>query len=435
MIIKPRVRGFICVTTHPAGCEANVKQQIDYVEAKGPSSTDRRRSWSSVPPPAMAWLPASPPRSVPAPIPSGCSSSVRAASKPGTAGWYNSAAFEKFAHEKGLYARSINGDAFSDEVKRLTIETIKRDLGKVDLVVYSLAAPRTHPKSGEVFSSTLKPIGKSVSFRGLDTDKEVIKNVVLEAASDQEVADTVAVMGGEDWQMWIDALLEADVLADGAKTTAFTYLGEKITHDIYWNGSIGAAKKDLDQKVLGIRDKLAPLGDARVSVLKAVVTQASSAIPMMPLYLSLLFKVMKEQGTHEGCIEQVDGLYRESLYGAEPRLDEEGRLRADYKELQPEVQSRVEAVGQGNQREPLRVDRLRRLQERVPQPVRFRGRWGRLRAGRQPGRADRQPDPGLMPGSEPSSRRFPLPNRRPGAGSRFQRPATWAFRTPSRKAW
>ncbi len=323
-------------------------------------------------------------------------------------------------------------------MKRLTIETIKRDLGKVDLVVYSLAAPRrTHPKSGEVFSSTLKPIGKSVSFRGLDTDKEVIKDVVLEAASDQEVADTVAVMGGEDWQMWIDALLEADVLADGAKTTAFTYLGEKITHDIYWNGSIGAAKKDLDQKVLGIRDKLAPLGgDARVSVLKAVVTQASSAIPMMPLYLSLLFKVMKEQGTHEGCIEQVDGLYRESLYGAEPRLDEEGRLRADYKRTAAgsAVPCRG-AVGQGNQREPLRIDRLRWLQERVPQPVRFRGRWGRLRAGRQPGRADRQPDPGLRPGSEPSSRRLPLPNRRPGAGSRFQRPATWAFRTPSRKAW
>lgn len=294
----------------------------------------------------MAWLPASPPRSVPAPILGVFFERPGSESKPGTAGWYNSAAFEKFAHEKGLYARSINGDAFSDEVKRLTIETIKRDLGKVDLVVYSLAAPRrTHPKSGEVFSSTLKPIGKSVSFRGLDTDKEVIKDVVLEAASDQEVADTVAVMGGEDWQMWIDALLEADVLADGAKTTAFTYLGEKITHDIYWNGSIGAAKKDLDQKVLGIRDKLAPLGgDARVSVLKAVVTQASSAIPMMPLYLSLLFKVMKEQGTHEGCIEQVDGLYRESLYGAEPRLDEEGRLRADYKELQPEVQSRVEEL-------------------------------------------------------------------------------------------
>ncbi|MEQ1036197.1 enoyl-ACP reductase FabV [Pseudomonas aeruginosa] len=347
MIIKPRVRGFICVTTHPAGCEANVKQQIDYVEAKDPVVNGPKK---------VLVIGSSTGYGLAARITAAFGSGADtlgvfferpgSESKPGTAGWYNSAAFEKFAHEKGLYARSINGDAFSDEVKRLTIETIKRDLGKVDLVVYSLAAPRrTHPKSGEVFSSTLKPIGKSVSFRGLDTDKEVIKDVVLEAASDQEVADTVAVMGGEDWQMWIDALLEADVLADGAKTTAFTYLGEKITHDIYWNGSIGAAKKDLDQKVLGIRDKLAPLGgDARVSVLKAVVTQASSAIPMMPLYLSLLFKVMKEQGTHEGCIEQVDGLYRESLYGAEPRLDEEGRLRADYKELQPEVQSRVEEL-------------------------------------------------------------------------------------------
>ncbi|ARG86220.1 enoyl-ACP reductase FabV [Pseudomonas aeruginosa] len=347
MIIKPRVRGFICVTTHPAGCEANVKQQIDYVEAKGLVVNGPKK---------VLVIGSSTGYGLAARITAAFGSGADtlgvfferpgSESKPGTAGWYNSAAFEKFAHEKGLYARSINGDAFSDEVKRLTIETIKRDLGKVDLVVYSLAAPRrTHPKSGEVFSSTLKPIGKSVSFRGLDTDKEVIKDVVLEAASDQEVADTVAVMGGEDWQMWIDALLEADVLADGAKTTAFTYLGEKITHDIYWNGSIGAAKKDLDQKVLGIRDKLAPLGgDARVSVLKAVVTQASSAIPMMPLYLSLLFKVMKEQGTHEGCIEQVDGLYRESLYGAEPRLDEEGRLRADYKELQPEVQSRVEEL-------------------------------------------------------------------------------------------
>ena len=264
-------------------------------------------------------------------------------SKPGTAGWYNSAAFEKFAHEKGLYARSINGDAFSDEVKRLTIETIKRDLGKVDLVVTAAAPRRTHPKSGEG-SPRPSPIGKSVSFRGLDTDKEVIKDVVLEAASDQEVADTVAVMGGEDWQMWIDALLEADVLADGAKTTAFTYLGEKITHDIYWNGSIGAAKKDLDQKVLGIRDKLAPLGgDARVSVLKAVVTQASSAIPMMPLYLSLLFKVMKEQGTH-----RLHRAGRRPVPGEPVRRraapHEEGRLRADYKELQPEAQSRVEEL-------------------------------------------------------------------------------------------
>lgn len=344
MIIKPRVRGFICVTTHPAGCEANVKEQIRYVESKGPVANGPKK---------VLVIGSSTGYGLAARITAAFGAGADtlgvfferpgSETKAGTAGWYNSAAFEKAAQAKGLYARSINGDAFSDEAKRVTIETIKQDLGQVDLVVYSLAAPRrTHPKTGEVFDSVLKPVGKTVNFRGLDTDKEVIKESVMEPATEAEIAHTVAVMGGEDWQMWIDALQEAGVLADGAKTTAFTYLGEEITHDLYWNGSIGAAKKDLDQKVLGIREKLAATGgDARVSVLKAVVTQASSAIPMMPLYLSLLFKVMKEKGTHEGCIEQVDGLFRESLYGTEPHLDADGRLRADYKELQPDVQDTV----------------------------------------------------------------------------------------------
>lgn len=344
MIIKPRVRGFICVTTHPAGCEANVKEQIRYIESKGPVANGPKK---------VLVIGSSTGYGLAARITAAFGAGADtlgvfferpgSETKAGTAGWYNSAAFEKAAQAKGLYARSINGDAFSDEVKRVTIETIKQDLGQVDLVVYSLAAPRrTHPKTGEVFNSVLKPVGKTVNFRGLDTDKEVIKESVMEPATEAEIAHTVAVMGGEDWQMWIDALQEAGVLADGAKTTAFTYLGEEITHDLYWNGSIGAAKKDLDQKVLGIREKLAATGgDARVSVLKAVVTQASSAIPMMPLYLSLLFKVMKEKGTHEGCIEQVDGLFRESLYGTEPHLDADGRLRADYKELQPDVQDTV----------------------------------------------------------------------------------------------
>jgi enoyl-[acyl-carrier protein] reductase/trans-2-enoyl-CoA reductase (NAD+) len=347
MIIKPRVRGFICVSTHPAGCEANVKEQIDYVKARGAIVNGPKKVLVSG---------ASTGYGLAARISAAFGSDAatlgvffeRAGSetKPGTAGWYNTAAFEKFAHAQGLYATSINGDAFSDAVKARTIEIIKRDLGQVDLVVYSLAAPkRTHPKTGEVFSSTLKPVGKAVALRGIDTDKEVVKETVLEPATQAEIDNTVAVMGGEDWQMWIDALLEAGVLADGAQTTAFTYLGEKITHDIYWNGSIGAAKKDLDQKVLGIREKLAASGgDARVSVLKAVVTQASSAIPMMPLYLSLLFKVMKEKGTHEGCIEQVYGLYKDSMYGDAPRIDEEGRLRADDKELDPEVQARVQEL-------------------------------------------------------------------------------------------
>ncbi|GAB3630476.1 trans-2-enoyl-CoA reductase [Pandoraea terrae] len=344
MIIKPRVRGFICVTTHPAGCEANVKQQIEYVTASGPIANGPKK---------VLVIGASTGYGLAARITAAFGSGAdtlgvffeRAGteSKPGTPGWYNTAAFEKFAAAKGLYAKSINGDAFSDEIKQQTIDVIKRDLGQVDLVVYSLASPRrTHPKTGEVFSSTLKPVGRAVSLRGIDTDKEVVKETVLEPATQSEIDSTVAVMGGEDWQMWMDALLDAGVLAEGAKTTAFTYLGEKITYDIYWNGSIGAAKKDLDQKVLGIRGKLAAKGgDARVSVLKAVVTQASSAIPMMPLYLSLLFKVMKEQGTHEGCIEQVYGLYKESLYGNSPHVDEEGRLRADDKELAPEVQARV----------------------------------------------------------------------------------------------
>ncbi len=347
MIIKPRVRGFICVTTHPVGCEANVKQQIEYVKAQGPIAGGPKK---------VLVIGASTGYGLAARITAAFGSDAatlgvffeRAGSetKPGTPGWYNTAAFDKFATEKGLYAKSINGDAFSREIKAKTIETIKQDLGQVDLVVYSLAAPRrTHPETGQVFNSVLKPVGQSVTLRGIDTDKEVVKESVFEPATQEEIENTVAVMGGEDWQMWIDALSEAGVLAPGAKTTAFTYLGEKITHDIYWNGSIGAAKKDLDEKVLNIRAKLAANGgDARVAVLKALVTQASSAIPMMPLYLSLLFKVMKANGTHEGCIEQIYGLYKDSLYGATPHLDEEGRVRTDQKELSPQVQGEVSAL-------------------------------------------------------------------------------------------
>lgn len=264
-------------------------------------------------------------------------------SKPGTAGWYNSAAFHKFAEQDGLYAKSINGDAFSDEVKAKTIATIKEDLGQIDLVIYSLAAPRRqHPKTGEVFNSTLKPVGKNITMRGINTDKETIQEFSLEAANEQEIADTVAVMGGEDWQMWIDDLSAAGVLAEGAKTTAFTYIGEKMTWDLYWDGTIGQAKKDLDKRVVSIREKLAAQGgDARVSVLKAVVTQASSAIPIMPLYLAMLFKEMKRDGSHEGCIEQLYRLFTECLYSDSPRTDAEGRLRVDELELRPEIQTAV----------------------------------------------------------------------------------------------
>ena len=344
MIIKPRVRGFICVTTHPVGCEANVRQQIGYVKARGAIAGGPKK---------VLVIGASTGYGLAARITAafGCGAGTLGVfferpgseSKAGSPGWYNTAAFHNAADEAGLYAKSINGDGFSDAVKQQVIDTIRADLGQVDLVIYSLAAPkRLHPKTGVLHNSVLKPIGAPVTLRGIDTDAEIIKEAVLQPASQEEIDNTVAVMGGEDWQMWIDALQSAGVLAQGAKTTAFTYLGEEVTQDIYWNGSIGAAKKDLDTKVIGIRDSLASIGgDARVSVLKAVVTQASSAIPMMPLYLSLLFKVMKEQGTHEGCIEQLYELYHDALYGPTPRLDEEGRLRVDYKELQPNVQEAV----------------------------------------------------------------------------------------------
>ena len=278
----------------------------------------------------------------------------------GTAGWYNSAAFHKFAEAEGLYAKSINGDAFSDEIKQKTIATIKEDLGQVDLVVYSLAAPRRqHPVTGVVHNSTLKPIGSDTVQKGVNTDKEEIQDFHPEAASQEDIDNTVAVMGGEDWQMWIEALDGAGVLADGAKTTAYTYIGEKITWDIYWHGTIGAAKKDLDKRVVDIRERLAAHGgDARVSVLKAVVTQASAAIPAMPIYLAILFKVMKERGIHEGCIEQVDGLFRDSLYNEGRELDDEGRLRADGKELDPAIQAEVAAIW-----DQINTDNLRELSD------------------------------------------------------------------------
>ena len=347
MIIKPRVRGFLCITTHPEGCRENVSRQIRHVQSGGMIDSGPKR---------VLVLGAS--------TGYGLASRITAAfgagastlgvffekpgteRKPGTAGWYNAAAFHSAADEAGLYAKSVNGDAFSDDVKARVIDLIKEDLGAIDLVVYSLAAPRrTHPKTGVVHTSTLKPIGADTVQKGVNTDKEEIQEYHLEAANQEEIDNTVAVMGGEDWQMWIEALDEAGVLAEGAKTTAYTYIGEKITWDIYWHGTIGAAKKDLDKRVVDIRERLAAHGgDARVSVLKAVVTQASAAIPAMPIYLAILFKVMKARGEHEGCIEQVNRLFRDSLYGTAAGPDADGRLRADNLELNPEVQAEVAEI-------------------------------------------------------------------------------------------
>ncbi len=343
MVIKPKVRGFLCTTTHPVGCDENVRRQIEHVKSKGDVAGGPKR---------VLVLGASTGYGLASRITAAFGSGASTIGvffekegnekKPGTAGWYNSAAFHRYADNAGLYAKSINGDAFSAELKDSVIDLIKQDLGQVDLVVYSLAAPRRmHPVTGDVHISTLKPIGLAAVQKGINTDKGTIQEFHLEPASQEEIDNTVAVMGGEDWQMWIEALDDAGVLANGAKTTAYTYIGEKITWDIYWHGTIGAAKKDLDKRVVAIRERLAAKGgDARVSVLKAVVTQASAAIPAMPIYLAILFKVMKAKGTHEGCIEQIDRLFREALYG-DKALDDEGRCRVDDLELLPEVQAEV----------------------------------------------------------------------------------------------
>lgn len=343
MVIKPRVKGFICTTAHPLGCEANVNAQIDYVKKQGKVANGPKR---------VLVIGASTGYGLASRITAafGCDASTigiffekpASGKRTASAGWYNAAAFQKAAEGAGLYSKNINGDAFSYEIKNKAIELIKEDLGQVDLVVYSLASPRrVHPDTGVVHSSTLKPIGKSVSQTGLDTDKEVIKDFTLEPASQEEIDNTVAVMGGEDWEMWIKALSEAGVLAEGCKTTAYTYVGEKITRDVYWDGTIGAAKKDLDRAAKSLQSKDV---DAKVSVLKAVVTQSSAAIPVMPLYLALLFRVMKEAGSHEGCIEQIYRLFSECLYADAPRLDNEGRNRVDDKEIKTEIQQQVEAL-------------------------------------------------------------------------------------------
>jgi enoyl-[acyl-carrier protein] reductase/trans-2-enoyl-CoA reductase (NAD+) len=348
MIIKPKVRGFICITAHPQGCAANVRSQIDYVKSKGPLSAMPRR---------VLVIGASTGYGLASRIVSAFGGNAATVGvffeKPaeegrtGSAGWYNSAAFEAEAHAAGLYAKSLNGDAFSDPIKQQVIELIKADLGQVDAVIYSLASPRrTHPRTGETFKSTLKPIGAPYSAKTVDTDKGIVSDITIEPASDQEIKDTIAVMGGEDWEMWIDALSEAGVLAPDALTVSYSYIGPKVTWDIYRNGTIGRAKEDLEAAAGSIGRKLAPAGGrAFVSINKALVTQASSAIPVVPLYISLLYRIMKEAGLHEGCIEQIQRLFAKHLAnGASPQLDSEGRIRIDDWEMRPEIQEAVEKI-------------------------------------------------------------------------------------------
>jgi enoyl-[acyl-carrier protein] reductase/trans-2-enoyl-CoA reductase (NAD+) len=349
MVIKPKVRGFICTTAHPTGCAKHVQEQIDYVKSKTTAQTG--------------------PKNV---LVIGCSNGYGLASRitaafgykantlgvmfekepserrTASSGWYNTVALEKAAKAEGLYAESLNTDAFSAEAKEQVIAKIKENMGKVDLIVYSLGAPRRKdPVSGEVYSSTLKPIGQSVTRKNLNTDTREVSEITLEPASEDEIFNTVKVMGGEDWEMWIEALMQADVLAEGVKTTAYTYIGKELTWPIYGGATIGKAKEDLDRASKDINQKLAGAlhGSSFVSVLKALVTQSSSAIPVMPLYISALYKVMKEQGTHEGCIEQIFGLFTEQLYSTtELNLDSVGRIRMEDNELAASVQEKVAEI-------------------------------------------------------------------------------------------
>ncbi|MEH6823705.1 MAG: enoyl-ACP reductase FabV [Motiliproteus sp.] len=350
MIIKPKTRGFICITTHPVGCDVNVQQQIAYTQSKGVLANGPKRVLVIGSSSGYGLC-----SRIEAAFGSGAGTigvffeKPGTEKKPGTAGWYNSAAFDKAAKAAGLYSKSVNGDAFSHEAKQKVIDLIKADLGQVDLVVYSLASPvRKLPDTGEVIRSCLKPIGKVYRATAVDTNKDCIIDTEVEPATEQEIADTVTVMGGQDWELWIDALDNAGVLADGCRSVSYSYIGTEITWPIYWDGALGKAKMDLDRAAAEIDQRLgAKGGSANVAVLKSVVTQASSAIPVMPLYIAMAFKVMKEKGLHEGCMEQIERLFRTQLYkadGSAAATDDSNRIRLDDWELRDEVQDACQEI-------------------------------------------------------------------------------------------
>ena len=342
VIIKPKVRGFICTTTHPKGCEQNVLEQIEATRARGLDKSQGPKKVLVIGASSGYGLAAR----ITAAFGYGADTlgvffeKPGTEKKPGTAGWYNSAAFDKFAKQEGLYSKSINGDAFSHEAREKAIELIKQDMGEIDLVVYSLASPvRKLPDTGEVKRSSLKPIGETYRATAIDTNKDTIIEAEVEPATQQEIDDTITVMGGEDWELWMSALADAGVLAKGARSVAFSYIGTEITWPIYWHGALGKAKEDLDRAAAAIDAKLQESGGgATVAVLKSVVPQASAAIPVMPLYIAMVYKVMKEKGLHEGTIEQLNRLFGERLYGGEFTTDEAGRLRLDDWELRDDVQ-------------------------------------------------------------------------------------------------
>jgi enoyl-[acyl-carrier protein] reductase/trans-2-enoyl-CoA reductase (NAD+) len=346
MIIEPRMRGFICLTAHPEGCAQNVKNQIEYVKSKGHIEGAKK----------VLVIGASTGFGLASRITSAFGSDAGtigvffekppSEGKTATPGWYNSAAFEDEAQKAGLYAKSINGDAFSNEIKQQTIDLIKADLGQVDMVIYSLASPvRMHPVTGVLHRSVLKPIGQTFTNKTVDFHTGIVSQVSIELANQDDIDNTVVVMGGEDWKMWIDALNNAGVLAEGATTIAYSYIGPEVTEAVYRKGTIGRAKDDLEATAFKITDSLKSLnGKAYVSVNKALVTQASSAIPVIPLYISLLYKIMKAEGIHEGCIEQIQRLFEQRLYAGDVPTDDKGRIRIDDWEMRDDVQAKVKEL-------------------------------------------------------------------------------------------
>lgn len=348
MVVTPKVKGFLCVTAHPEGCAANVREQIEYVKEKG-AIKDGCKSALIIGSSTGYGLAS---RIVSA---FGCNASTvgvyferegnEERERPASAGWYNTAEFTKQAEQAGLYVANINGDAFSDDIKQQAIEAIKKSpTGKVDLIVYSLASPRrTDPKTGEVYKSVLKTVGEEREDKSLDTDRGAIVTVKVPSANEREVFETVKTMGGEDWELWIKALDEAGVIAEGCTSVAYSYIGPKLTYPIYRSGTIGAAKVDLEKTAERIDATLKLYrGKAFVSINKALVTQASSAIPVVPLYVSILYKVMKEKGIHEDCIRQIYRLCADNLYnGNFLDFDDEGRVRIDDLELREDVQQAV----------------------------------------------------------------------------------------------
>ena len=340
MIVEPKVKGFICTTAHPAGCKESVRRQIAYCKEKGMVEGPKKV------------------------LVIGSSTGYGLASRiavtygygadtigvaferesngrrTATAGWDNTKAFEEFAKEDGYYAKSFNGDGFSEEMKNQVIETIRKDFGKVDMVVYSMAAPRRTMPDGTTVSSVLKTVGKELTNKTIDLRNNEIKDVTVPVANEEEIENTVKVMGGEDWEAWIQALVDADVLSDNAVTLAYSYIGPELTHAIYKEGSIGQAKKHLFETSKKLTKEFEAKGlKAYISVNKALVTQSSAAIPIVPLYISLLYKIMKKEGLHEGCIEQMNRLFIDKLPAKE--TDAEGYIRLDDWEMEDKVQNEI----------------------------------------------------------------------------------------------